>query len=150
MGQGGAAAAAAGQQFDQLPVTRLVQRIDGQLPPGVALGRGKILVGQVDGRQPLQDQQDAAPVRLAPGRGPLLERVAVGQVKVGQEVAAIEGDGLLQLAQPRPDAVDEGGEAPGVDDDGRGRVELQRVAVGQDERHGRLTADSGHFRNGPP
>ncbi len=89
MGQGGAAAAAAGQQFDQLPVTRLVQRIDGQLPPGVALGRGKILVGQVDGRQPLQDQQDAAPVRLAPGRGPLLERVAIRQVQAVQKLSLI-------------------------------------------------------------
>ncbi len=150
MGQGGAAAAATGQDFDELPVARLVQRVDGQLATGVALGRGEIFVGQVDGRQPLQRQQRTPAIRLAAGGGPLLERVTVGQVEVGQEVAAIEVDGLLQLVQSRPDAVDESGEAAGIDGDGRGRVELQRVAVGQDERHGRLTADSGHFRNGPP
>lgn len=67
VGQGRAAPAAAGQQFDQLPVAGLVQRVDSQLPPGVGLGRGELFIGQVDGRQPLQGQQDAAPVRLAPG-----------------------------------------------------------------------------------
>jgi len=124
---------AARQSQHQLAVGALAQVVDLQLSPGVghrfAIGA---LLYRAHG-QAIQRLQHHA-TQIGPSRlGPLLEGFAVGQVEVDQEVAAIEGDSFGQLERGGLRILQQSGKAQNIYLNGRRRVELQRVAVGQHE-----------------
>ena len=91
-------AAAQRQHLHQLPVTALAQVVNLQLPFGVCLGSGIVLLAPGNRRQNAQGIQRFAAEILAPGLRPILKFVAVVQIEVGQEVAAVKRRCPLQVA----------------------------------------------------
>ncbi len=146
MCQGFRALAAQGQDFHQLPVGAFPQIIDLQLPLGIG---APLLVGlllHMHGGQCVQGIQRLAAQRLAFEGGPLFEGVAVFQVEIGQEIAAVElrsfcqGSLALRAGQQSRVLVSQrvrkmGGKTVDIHLVAGCRINLHPAPVGEQERH---------------
>ena len=119
--------AARGVELDQAPMGRLVQRVEREPAAGV-LDRAHVAPARAEPLgEPIEDRPELARERPRLERLPVVERSAVAEPEAGEEDAAVQRRGLLELGE-----VSRRREPPELVDVEQDAVPLERDRVARD------------------